>query len=253
MTTAPPRRLAPATIERPALLRACAWRAHHGPRGVPPGAAPRPRARHGPARPRAAGRAERRTAQERWGLPAAAPVLRGDEAGRAGGGLPRGGGPQGGAHGVGDSSRLAGKRRHRRATPARLAVQPGRTRRRRPVAGARQGGRSVRVPRVADADRRPGPRAGTTAPRERPRGLNRIQGVLASHGLAMPPGRAGPPPWAPLRLGDGPRVRRDAAPVASRRGSPWWRERRAWPRGKPHAGPGARRRRRLSRKKCHHS
>jgi hypothetical protein len=228
MTTAPPRRLAPATIERPALLRACAWRAYHGPRGVTPGAAPRPRARHRPARPRAAGRAERRTAQERWGLPAA-PVLRGDEAGRDGGGLPRGGGPQGGATGVGASSRLAVKRRHRRATTARLAVQTWLTMLRRPGAGARQGGRSGRGASTASRD-----------------GGRRTAWRCPPAGPA--PRRGSPSAW-----GTAPRVRRDAAPVASRRGSPWWCERRAWPRGKPHAGPGARRRRRLARQKCHHS
>jgi hypothetical protein len=203
MTTATPLRLAHDTIERPALFLAFELGANQWQLGFTPGAAPRPRARHGPARPIEAVWEEIRKAQERCGLPVDAPVVSGYEAGRDGVWLPRGVGTQGVANGVVDSSRRAVKRRHRRATTARLAVQQWLPRLRRHVAGARTGWRSVRGPRVADADRRPVHRALTTATRDRTRVINRLQGWLASHGLGRPPGRACPQPWEPLRLWDG--------------------------------------------------
>jgi transposase len=80
-----------------------------------------------------------------------------------------------------DSSSLAGHRRHRRAKTDRLDGQQWLTLLLRHAAGARQGGRIVRVPRGEEADRRQLPRAFTTASRERTRGLKRLQGRRASH------------------------------------------------------------------------
>ena len=84
MTTATPLRIAHDTIERPALWLAFAWSANQWQLGCTTGAAQRPRERHVPVRHLEAVREERRKAQERFGLPADAPVSSGDEAGRDG-------------------------------------------------------------------------------------------------------------------------------------------------------------------------
>jgi transposase len=191
------------TIDRPALFLAFAWGAHQWQLGFTTGAAQRPRERHVPARHSEAVREESRTAQERFGLPADAPVISGDEAGRAGCWLHRWRGTQGGDHGVVDSSSLAGKRRHRRAKPDRREGQTWLTMLLRHVAGERPVGRIVRVPRGEAADRRQWHRAFTTATRERTRVINRLKGGLASPGRVMPPGRAVPQPLEHLRRWDG--------------------------------------------------
>jgi transposase len=56
---------------------------------------------------------------------------------------------------------------------------------------------------VEEEDRRQLHRALTTAKRDRTRVINRIKGLLASHGLGMPAGRAFPEPLEHLRLWDG--------------------------------------------------
>lgn len=111
--------------------------------------------------------------------------------------------PRGGANCVVDSSSSAVNRRHRRATTARLAVQQLLTMLLRHVAGERKVGRIVRVPRGEEEDRRQLHRAFTTAKRDRTRVSNRIQGLRASHGLVLPPGRDVPQQLEHLRLGDG--------------------------------------------------
>jgi len=204
MTTATPIRMTDKTTDRPALLLAFAWGANQWKRGCTPGAAQRPRERHVPARPMEAVREELRKATERFGLPADAPVISGDEAGRDGCWRHRWLVPQGVANGVVDSSSLAGKRRHRRAKTARLDGPQWLTMLLRHAAGERKVWRIVRVPRVAEEDRRQRHRAFTTAKRDRTWVLNRRKGLRASHGLVLPHGGDVAPQVEPLRLGAGP-------------------------------------------------
>jgi transposase len=102
-----------------------------------------------------------------------------------------------------DSSSIAVHRRHRRAKTDRLDVQKWLTMLLRHAAGERQVWRIVRVPRGAEADRRQRPRAVTTAKRDRTRVINRLQGLLASHGLVRPHGGDFPQQLESLRLWDG--------------------------------------------------
>jgi transposase len=73
----------------------------------------------------------------------------------------------------------------------------------RHVAGEPQVWSVVRVPSEVDEDRRQLHRALTTATRERTRVINRIKGLLASHGRVRPHGRDFPQQLASLRLWDG--------------------------------------------------
>jgi hypothetical protein len=201
-TTAMPR-VAQETPYPPPRSLAFALGVHQWQRGFTTGAAQRPRARHVPARHLETVQEESRRAQHRCGFPAAARVVRGDEAGREGLWLPRGFVPQGGDHGVVASSRLAGQRRHRRAQTERLAGHQWRTRLLRHGAGARTVWRLVRVPRGEEAERRQRQRAWTTTKRERTRGLHRLQGLRAAPGLVRPPNGACPPPLAHRRRWEG--------------------------------------------------
>lgn len=110
---------------------------------------------------------------------------------------------QGVANCVVDSSSIEVNRRHRRAKTDRLDVQKLLTMLLRHVAGERKVWRIVRVPSVEEEDRRQLHRALTTAKRDRTRVINRIKGLLASHGLGMPPGRDFPQQLEHLRLWDG--------------------------------------------------
>jgi transposase len=110
---------------------------------------------------------------------------------------------QGVANCVVDSSSIEVNRRHRRAKTDRLDVQKLLTMLLRHVAGERKVWRIVRVPSVEEEDRRQLHRALTTAKRDRTRVINRIKGLLASHGLGMPPGRDFPEQLEHLRLWDG--------------------------------------------------
>jgi transposase len=84
MTTATPIRIAHDTIDRPALFLAFELSVNQWKLGFTTGAAQRPRERNVPARHLEAVREEIRKAQERFGLPADAPVISGYEAGRDG-------------------------------------------------------------------------------------------------------------------------------------------------------------------------
>ena len=148
-------------------------------------------------------REELRRAKQRCGWPEEARVVSGYEAGRDGFWLHRWLGTQGVDNCVGDSSRIAVHRRHRRAKTARLDVQKWLTMLRRHVAGERQVGRIVRVPSVEAEDRRQLHRACATAKRARTRVINRIQGLRAAPGRVMPPSGDFPQQLAPLRLWDG--------------------------------------------------
>jgi transposase len=73
----------------------------------------------------------------------------------------------------------------------------------RHVAGARKVWSVVRVPSVEEEDRRQRHRALATTKQDRTRVINRIKGLLASHGLVMPPNGDFQQQLASLRLWDG--------------------------------------------------
>ena len=204
MTTATPIRIAHETTDRPALFLAFELGANQWKLGFTTGAAQRPRERHVPARHLEAVREEICRAQARFGLPEDAPVLSGYEAGRDGFWLHRWLVTQGVANWVVDSSSIEVHRRHRRAKTDRLDVQKLLTMLLRHAAGERKVWRIVRVPSVEEEDRRQLHRALTTAKRDRTRVINRIKGLLAAHGLVMPPGGDFSQQLEPLRLWDGP-------------------------------------------------
>jgi transposase len=102
-----------------------------------------------------------------------------------------------------DSSSIEVNRRHRRAKTDRLDVHKLLTMLLRHAAGERQVWSVVRVPSVEEEDRRQLHRALATAKRDRTRVINRIQGLLASHGLTRPPRGDFPQQLESLRLWDG--------------------------------------------------
>ena len=102
-----------------------------------------------------------------------------------------------------DSSSIEVNRRHRRAKTDRLDVQKLLTMLLRHTAGERKVWRIVRGPSGEAEDRRQLHRALTTVNRDRTRVINRIKGLLASHGLVMPRDGDCPQPLEPLRRWDG--------------------------------------------------
>jgi transposase len=184
------------------------------------GAAQRPRERSVPARDIAAVREDIARGKQRFGVPEAARVVRGDEAGRAGFWLQRALVAQGVAHSVVESSSLTVKRHDRRAQTARLKVSKLRTRLMRHVAGARQVWSVGHVPSVDADDRRPRHRALRTANGDRTRVSNRLKGWLAAQGLTRPRHGDFLQPREPLRLGDGAPVPPGLRPRLVREGEP---------------------------------
>ena len=153
--------------------------------GFTTGAAQRPRERQVPAGDCHTGLEERRRTKSRLGLPAEARVVRCYEAGRDGLWLHRFLVSQGLENVVVASASSEVKRRDRRAKTDRLAVHKLLTMRLRHAAGAKQVWRVVRGPRVAEEDRRQLHRARLTTKRDRPRVLNRINGLLAGSGMRL--------------------------------------------------------------------
>ena len=84
-----------------------------------------------------------------------------------------------------DSASIEVNRRYRRAKTDRLDVHKLLTMRRRHMAGEKKGWSVVRVPSVADEDRRQWHRELLTTQRDRTRGLNGIKGRLAGYGIRM--------------------------------------------------------------------
>ena len=183
-------------------------RLHHG-------AAQRPRERNVPARNLEAVREEIRKAKERFGLPEDAPVISCYEAGRDGFWLHRWLVTQGVANCVVDSASIEVNRRHRRAKTDRLDVQKLLTMLLRHAAGERKVWSIVRVPSVEEEDRRQLHRALATAKRDRTRVINRIKGLLAAHGLVMPPAGTSHSSWSTSAGGTAPRSQRDSATVST--------------------------------------
>jgi transposase len=85
----------------------------------------------------------------------------------------------GGEHSVVDAASIAGHRRDRRAKTDRRDVHTLLTMLLRHTAGEKQGWRVVRVPSVAEEDRRQLHRELLTTQRDRTRVLNRLKGLLA--------------------------------------------------------------------------
>jgi transposase len=203
MTTATPIRITQETTDRPALFLAFELGANQWKLGFTTGAAQRPRERNVPARHIEAVREEIRKAKQRFGLPEEAPVLSCYEAGRDGFWLHRWLVTQGVANCVVDSASIEVNRRHRRAKTDRLDVQKLLMMLLRHAAGERKVWSIVRVPSVEEEDRRQLHRALATVKQDRTRVINRIKGLLAAHGLVMPPGGDCPQQLEHLRLWDG--------------------------------------------------
>src|SRR5215470_2859771 len=141
------------------------------------GMAQPPRARTLPAGDVARLQQEIARAKPRFGLLADAHIMSCYEAGRDGFWLHRSLVAQGITnHGI-DSASLEVNRRQRRAKTDRLEVRKLLTLRLRHRAGERKVWRVVRVPRVAEEDRRQLHRARQTAQQDRPRVINRLKGL----------------------------------------------------------------------------
>jgi transposase len=171
--------------------------------GCTTGAAQRPRERSIPAGARHVLHEELARAKPRGGLPPDPRVVSCYEAGRDGFWLHRCLGAQGVENGVVDASSIEVNRRHRRAKTDRLEGHKLLTMLLRHVAGEQRVWSSVRLPSLQEEDRRQLHRALATAKRDRPRGINRLTGLLASQGLVMPHRGEFQQPLESLRLWDG--------------------------------------------------
>jgi transposase len=142
-------------------------------------------------------------AKVRFGLPAAAPVRSCYEAGRDGFWLHRVLRSQGVENVVIDAASIEVDRRARRAKSDRLDGGRLLGLLLRASQGEQRGWRPVRVPTVAEEDRRQVHRELTTMKRERTRLTNRIKGLLAAQGTRLGPRTMCLPPLESLRGGDG--------------------------------------------------
>jgi transposase len=124
-------------------------------------------------------------AKQRFGLPADAGVVSCYEAGRDGFWLHRYLVAQGVTNHVIDSASIEVNRRQRRAKTDRLDVHKLLTMLLRHRAGEKKVWSVVRVPSVAEEDRRQLHRELTTAKHDRTRVLNRMQGLLAGYGVQL--------------------------------------------------------------------
>lgn len=142
-------------------------------------------------------------ARERFGLGPAAPVRSCYEAGRDGFWLHRALLARGIQNVVVDASSIEVTRRARRAKSDRLDNEKLNEMLVRYHAGERRVWHVVRVPSEADEDRRHLERERQTLVQDRTRLRNRIQGLLATHGLALRLGGAGAAALGSARRWDG--------------------------------------------------
>ena len=147
--------------------------------GFTTGAAQRPRERQVPAGDGQTVLEEIRRAKSRFGLPEEARVVSCYEAGRDGFWLHRFLVSQGVENAVVDSASIEVNRRYRRAKTDRLDVHKLLTMLLRHAAGEKKVWSVVRVPSVAEEDRRQLHRELLTTKRDRTRVINRITGLLA--------------------------------------------------------------------------
>jgi transposase len=192
-----------ATTQRPTLFLAFELGVTTWKLGFTTGAAQRPRERTMPAGAIHVLHEEIARAKQRFGLPHDTRVVSCYEAGRDGFWLHRWLEAQGVENFVVDSSSIEVNRRHRRAKTDRLDVHKLLTMLLRHVAGEKRVWSIVRVPSVEEEDRRHLHRALATAKRDRTRVINRLKGLLASQGLAMPHSRDFQQQLESLRLWDG--------------------------------------------------
>lgn len=171
--------------------------------GFTTGAGQPPRVRTMPARDLTRLDQEIVAARERFGLAATAPVLSCYEAGRDGFWLHRALAVRSVTNLVVDSASIEVTRRARQAKSDRLDVEALTVLLGRYHAGERRLWHVVHVPDVADEDRRHAHRDLWTLTRERTRGINRIKGLLAGHGIRLATLRALPTQLATFRLWDG--------------------------------------------------
>jgi transposase len=124
-------------------------------------------------------------AKQRFGLPEEARVVSCYEAGRDGFWLHRYLVAHGVQNHVIDSASIEVNRRQRRAKTDRLDVRKLLTMLLRHSSGEKKVWSVVRVPSVDEEDRRQLHRELTTAKQDRTRGINRIKGLLAGHGVQL--------------------------------------------------------------------
>lgn len=179
-------RIAQGTTHRPTLFLAFELSTSTWKLGFTTGSAQRPRERSVSARDIPAVLTEIGRAKERFGLPADARVVSCYEAGRDGFWLHRCLVAQGVEHVVVDSSSIEVQRRQRRAKTDRLDVYKRLTMLLRHHAGEPKVWSVVHVPGMAEEDRRQLHRELMTVKRDRTRVINRIKGLLAAQGLAVP-------------------------------------------------------------------
>jgi len=163
----------------------------------------KPRERPVTARPQECVRDAIAQAKGRLGLPDTAPVVRGDEAGRAGFWLHRLLQGHGSTNPVGDSSALEVNRRRRRATSEGVDGRTWLSLLMRYAPGERQGWQVVTVPAVEAEAHRPRHRDWETLQQERARTTPRILGFLRSQGLRVTSLTKVPAHRETVRLGDG--------------------------------------------------
>ena len=149
------------------------------------GVAQQPRERTIPAGALETLQQEIRRAKQRFGLPEDACVVSCYEAGRDGFWLHRHLVAHGIQNHVIDSASIEVNRRQRRAKTDRLDVRKLLTMLLRHSAGETKVWSVVRVPSVDEEDRRQLHRELTTAKQDRTRVINRIQGLLAGHGVQL--------------------------------------------------------------------
>jgi transposase len=172
-----------ATPPRSSLFLAFELGANTWKLGFTTGAAQRPRERRMRAGDVKVLLEEIARAKQRFGLPEDTPVISCYEAGRDGFWLHRFLVIHGVENQVVDSASIEVNRRYRRAKTDRLDVNKLLTMLLRHIAGERKVWSVVRVPSVADEDRRQLHRELLTAKRDRTRVINRMKGLLAGYGV----------------------------------------------------------------------
>jgi transposase len=185
MVTSAATRMDQATTHQPTLFLAFELSVNTWKLGFTTGAAQRPRGRSMPADAIHVLHEEIARAKQRFGLANDPRVVSCYEAGRDGFWLHRCLVASGVENLVVDSASIEVNRRHRRAKTDRLDVHKLLTMLLRHVAGERKVWSVVRVPSIADEDRRPLHRELLTTRRGRTRVINRMKGLLAGCGVRL--------------------------------------------------------------------
>src|SRR5262245_60769874 len=185
MATPATRRIEQDSFPRPTLYPAFELGKNTWKLGFTIGVAQQPRERMIPAGEIERLQQEVARAKQRFGLPEETRVVSCYEAGRDGFWLHRYLVAHGIQNHVIDSASIEVNRRQRRAKTDRLDVRKLLTMLLRHSAGEQKGWSVVHVPSVEEEDRRQLHRELTTAKQDRTRIINRIQGLLAGHGVQL--------------------------------------------------------------------